>query len=162
GHVKLVEAQEPRLLRDRCCRQPDRILAVGRAELDLTAKLAHAIMHVAHELVEVRAPLALDRARSEKQVHQHGLAAADIAVEAEAAERLVRACARTNQPAQRRRLARQPMLAQPRLEPRQQIEHVLLGSVALDLAGGKQAFVLRSYVSGHPDGRETKCWANID
>ena len=44
-------------------------------------------MHVGHELVEVRAAFAPYRARREEQIHQHGLAAADVAVNVEAADR---------------------------------------------------------------------------
>ena len=101
GDVEFVETQEPCLLGDRRGRKPDRILAADRAELDLAAKLAHAVVHVAHELMKVRAPLALHCARREEQIHQHGLATPDIAVKVETADRLFATLARTEQPAER-------------------------------------------------------------
>ena len=41
------------------------------------ARLADAVVHLGHELVEVQAPLRAKRRRLEEEVHQHGLAAAD-------------------------------------------------------------------------------------
>ena len=54
----------------------------------------------------------------EEQIHQHGLAAADLAVDVEALERLAAFVALAEQPAERGRFARQPMLGEPLLEPR--------------------------------------------
>jgi len=51
-----------------------------------------------------------------EHVHQHRLAAADIAKQVEPRS-LFAALARAKQPAERRRLARQPALAQPRFQP---------------------------------------------
>ncbi len=47
----------------------------------------HARMHVGHELVKMRAPLAGDGRRLEEEIHEHGLAAADSAVDEDAVER---------------------------------------------------------------------------
>ena len=46
-----------------------------------------ALMHLGHEFVEMRAALVRDRALLEEQIHQHGLAAADVAVDIEPARR---------------------------------------------------------------------------
>ena len=92
-------------------------------------------MHVAHEFVEMDAALAHHPAGGEEQIHQHGLAAPDLAENVEPADRLLAALARPEQPAERGRLARQPMLHQPPVERVQPREHRLLGAVALDLAG---------------------------
>ena len=53
----------------------------ARAVLDVLPVDVHALMHVGHEFVEMHAALALHRAGREEQVHQHGLAAADLAVD---------------------------------------------------------------------------------
>ena len=49
-----------------------------------------AVVHLVHELVKCTRRLSLDRHRREEQVHQHGLAAPDIADEIGAAARGLR------------------------------------------------------------------------
>ena len=98
----------------------------------------HALVHVGHELVEMRAALAHHRAGLEEQVHQHGLAAADLAVDVEALAAAPRAFALPNsQPSDddfrasrcwSRRCASAPSACQ----------HLLAG-IALDLSGGDSA-----------------------
>ena len=87
GDVELVEAEQPALLGDLGGGKPDRIVAGDLAVLQLLPEHAHALVHVGHELVEMRAALADHRACLEEQVHQHGLAAADVAEDVEALER---------------------------------------------------------------------------
>ncbi len=70
--------------------------------LVLFAEVPHALVHVGHEFVEMNAPLALDRRGLEEEVHQHGLAAADLAVNVESLDRLLLALAGAEQPAERR------------------------------------------------------------
>ena len=111
--------------------------------LVLLAELPHVLVHVGHEFVEMHAPLAPDRRGLEEQVHQHGLAAADLAVDVEPLDRLLLALAGAEQPAERRRFARQPMLAQPPFQLAQEIDRARLRGVALDLSGGDQRRVLR-------------------
>ena len=79
----------------------DRILAVAVGFV-LLAEVPHALVHVGHEFVEMHAPLAPDRRGLEEQVHQHGLAAADLAVDVESLDRLLLALAGAEQPAERR------------------------------------------------------------
>src|SRR4051812_48680120 len=100
----------------------------------------HALVHIGHEFMEMRAALALNRARFEEQVHQHGLAAADLAVKVEALERLLRLLP-AEQPAERGRFARQAMRGEPRLELRQGGDGDLLRGVAFDLSGGDKGRV---------------------
>ena len=65
----------------------------------------------------MRAALADDGARLEEQVHQHGLAAADLAINVKALDRLARALlALAEQPAERRRFAREPVLREPQFK----------------------------------------------
>ena len=44
-------------------------------------------MHLGHEFVEMGAALVLDRALLKEQIHQHGLAAADLAMNVKPARR---------------------------------------------------------------------------
>ena len=83
GDMKFVEAEQPGFFRDLIGGEPDRIDLTDFAALDLVAKNAHARMHIGHELMEMGAALALRRTGGEEQVHQHGLAATDFAVDVE-------------------------------------------------------------------------------
>src|SRR5262249_60221689 len=100
--MEFIETKQPRLSRDCGCGQPDRILPIGGSNLDPAAILAHPVVHVAHELMEMRAPFAFDRACGKIHVHQHGLATADIAKKVEPTDQLFAALARTERPAERR------------------------------------------------------------
>ena len=87
-------------------RGQDHRIGVGdRAAGDLLTKAVHPLMHVRHEFVEMRAALVTDRARLEEQIHQHGLAAADLAVDVKPLD-LVRLLAVAEQPAEQSALAR--------------------------------------------------------
>ena len=119
----------------------DRIVAFDLAAFQLLPVDVHALMHVRHEFVEMRAPLARDRARLEEQIHQHGLAAADLAVKIEALDRLFRLLP-PEQPAERGGFAREPMGREPRLELRQHRERGFLRGIALDLTGGDKGRVV--------------------
>ena len=116
---------------------------------DLLPERVDALVHVGHEFVEMHAALALDRRRREEQIHQHGLAAADLAENVEALDRLLRALARAEQPAERGRFARQPMLGEPRFERASWSTHRFLGGVALDLSGGDEGRILHRDGSRH-------------
>ena len=70
----------------------------------------------------------------EEQVHQHGLAAADLAVDVETLDRL-RFLALAEQPAERRRFARQPVLRQRIFQPLEMADQrVLRGSASISPA----------------------------
>ena len=71
GDVHFIEAQQRRLVGD-----GSRDLGNGIAGMRL-AGLGDAVVHLGHELVEMRAALVAVGRRLEEQVHQHGLAAAD-------------------------------------------------------------------------------------
>src|SRR5204863_9613665 len=97
--------------------------------LELLPPHMHAFMHVGHEFMEMRTALAGDRTRLKEQVHQHGLAAAYLAVEIKSLDRLLRLLP-SEQPAERRRFARQTMCREPRLELRHGRQHGLLRGIA--------------------------------
>ena len=120
GDMEFVEAEQPGFLEQLFGDEPDRIFAFVLAELHLLAQRENAFVHVEHEFVKMRAALAHHRACFEEQIHQHGLAAADVAVDVEALERRLLAVA--EQPAERRRFARQAMFGDPRFEPRQLLD----------------------------------------
>ena len=88
-HLELVEAEQRRLGRDAVGERRDRVVGVriGAPEGVETR------MNVLHEAVEVDALLAAHVGGGEEQVHQHGLAAADLAHDVEAV-RLAPASAR--------------------------------------------------------------------
>src|SRR5580692_11103222 len=97
--MEFVEAEQPGLIEQLLGNKPDRIFAVVLAELHLLPQRENALMHVKHEFVKMRAALAEHRTRFEEQIHQHRLAAPDVAVDVEALERRLLAVA--EQPAQR-------------------------------------------------------------
>ena len=102
GDVEFVEAQQPRLLGQLLGDEMDRIFALVFAGFHLLPDGMDALMHVEHEFVEMGAALALDRRGLEEKIHQHGLAAPDLAVNVEALDGRQVALAAGEQPAQRR------------------------------------------------------------
>ena len=109
------------------------------AEFHLLPNGMDAFVHVEHEFVKMRAALAHDRARLEEQIHQHRLAAADIAVDVETLDRGSALLAAGEQPAERRGFARQTIFRDSRFEPRQHVDDVQLRVVALDSAAATPA-----------------------
>ena len=93
-------------------------------------------MDVDHEFVEMHPALAHHRARLEEQIHEHGLAAPDLAVDVEALDPRRGFGAAGKQPPQRGRLARQTNLGDSRFEPRQFFGDGKLRVVMLNSAGG--------------------------
>ena len=65
-----------------------RLDRIGILALGALAERRHAGMDLVHEFVEMHPPLG-DRRRGEKQVHQHGLAAPDLAMQVKSAHRLL-------------------------------------------------------------------------
>ena len=149
GDVEFVEAEQPSLLGKLVGDVPDRILACVLAEFHFLAEGVDALVHVEHEFVKMRAALARDRARLEEKIHQHGLAASDVAVDVETLDRRQRALAAGEQPAERRGFSRQPVLLDPRFEPRHLVDHGELRGVALDSAGGDAGGILRCNGARH-------------
>ena len=139
--MELVEAEQPALLRDLAGGETDRIVALDLAVLELLAEYAHTVVNIGHELVEVGATLADHRTGLEEQVHQHGLAAADVAEHVEALGRVVVLIAATEQPAHRPRPARRAVRGHALFQRSKPEEQALLGPVALQLLGGDQIFV---------------------
>ena len=84
-HVHFIQAQQPQpRLDDRLDHGLDRI---GVLALGALAKRRHPCVDLVHELVKVHPPLAGYRRSGKEQVHQHGLAAPDFAMQVEAAHR---------------------------------------------------------------------------
>jgi len=118
----------------------DRIFAADFAQLRLLTQRIDALVHLGHEFMKMDAALAYDRRRGEEQIHQHGLAAADIAEDVETLDRL--RLAHSEQPAEGGRLARETALGQSRFELRKPVDDCLLAGVAFDLSGGDAHRVL--------------------
>src|SRR5262249_6742684 len=112
-----------------------------------------ALVHLGHELVKMDAALAQDRRGLEEQVHQHSLAAADLAVDVEPSDDVVVARARAEQPAERRRLARQPVLGEPLFQLSELVDHRELRVVAFEFGGGDTRRILHRDGSRHVWGR---------
>ena len=126
------------------------ILAVVAAGFGRRAKAADPLVHIEHELVEMDAALAQHRRGLEEQVHEHGLAAPDIAIKVEAFVQVVALLTPGGkQPAERVGLAAQAMLAQPFIQRAEECQQLLLRRITLDLAGGNQHLVAGSDIGGH-------------
>ena len=109
------------------------------ADFHVLPEAMNALVHVDHEFVEMRRGVSLYRACLEEQIHQHGLAAADFAVDVESLQRRLLFVARRKQPAERRRFARETMLDDPRFQPCQHIDDGKLGCIALNCAAATLA-----------------------
>ena len=103
------------------------------AARDALAVVVDALMHVGHELVEMRAPLVLDATVLEEQIHQHGLAAADLAMDVEPVRRLVLVAA--EQAAEQALLALRLVAREPLVERRIGLGDLGLRGIRLDGAG---------------------------
>ena len=90
--LEFIEADEPHLVGDHRSNRPDRIAA------DPLANDVHPLMGLGHELVEMDAALGDGGGERKELVHQHGLAAADLAVDVEPARRGI---ARAEEPAEK-------------------------------------------------------------
>src|SRR5205085_2246073 len=109
-------------------------VVVDLARLDLLAIEMHALVHVGHEFVKVDAALARHRTRGKEQIHQHGLAAPDLAMNVEALDRAFLLRVFPEQPAEMGGLAREAMLRETLLQPGQTRCDGLLRGIALGLA----------------------------
>jgi len=99
-------------------------------------------MGLGHELVEMRPALVLDRARLKEQVHQHGLAAADLTIDVKAVRR--RGILVAEQPAEQALLAVRLVTVQALFEARIGLDKLGLRRVRLDGAGRDESLVLRA------------------
>ena len=114
------------------------------AALHVLPHAVNALVHVEHEFVKMGAALALDGARLEEEIHQHGLAAADLAIDVQTFDLRQRALAAGEQPAERRGFARQTIFRDPRFEARHHVEHDELSVIAFDAARGDSRGIMRS------------------
>src|SRR5229473_2841684 len=148
--MKFVETQKPGLVENRRRGEPDHVAVGDLAARDILAKAINPLMHLGHEFVEVRAALVRDRTLLKKQIHQHGLAAPDFAMNVEAAWRrliLVR-----KQPAKQALLAHRHVARKPLLKGRECLDGLRLRGVGLDRAGGNEALIMGAERGGW--GRE--------
>ncbi len=80
---EFVEAKQPCLMRHGTADRPDRISLPRPAFGEVLALAGDALMRVRHELVEMRPPL-VSRYEAEENIHEHGFAPADGAVDIDA------------------------------------------------------------------------------
>src|SRR5258707_8429435 len=138
--MELVETQKPGLIENRRRGARDHVAVGDFAARDILTKAVNPLVNVGHEFVEVRAALVLDRTLLEKQVHQHGLAAPDLAMNVEAAWR--RLVLVGKQPAKQALLAHRRVAREPLLEVREHLGGRRLRGVGLDRAGGDEALIM--------------------
>src|SRR5262245_5840723 len=101
GNMEFVEAKQPALFCYRGRGALDWIELIALTVLELLPEGMNTFVHVGHEFVEMNASFADDRAALEEQIHQHGLAAADLPVDVKAFERRPGLLALPEQPAKR-------------------------------------------------------------
>src|SRR5450631_1383652 len=138
--MKFVEAQKPGLVEDRPGGERDNIAISDFAARDILTIAIDPLVHFGHEFVKMRAALVHHLAVLEKQIHQHGLAAPDFAMNIEAARR--RAVLVGKQPAQQALLAQGLVAREPPLEAREGIGGLRLRGVGLDRAGGDERLIM--------------------
>jgi len=97
------------------------------------SKARDPLVHLGHEFVEMRAALARDLTMLKEQIHQHGLAATDLAMNIEAAWR--RFLLVGKQPAQQPCPAHRPVGREPLLEGGKRRDGCGLRGVGFDRAG---------------------------
>ncbi len=137
GDVEFVEAEQPGVLRDRFAGEHDRVLVDNLAGLGFLAEFENALVHLLHEFMEMHAPLLLHAARVVEQVHQHGLAAPDLAVDVEALQRRL-FLAIAEQPAERGRFRGAPIIRKPLFEGVEFFDRSKLRGVGRDRAFRKK------------------------
>ncbi len=134
-HLELVEAQQRRVGCDRIRQRRDRIVDLRMRALERV----EARMDVLHEPMEVDALLATHIGGGKEQVHQHGLAAPDLAHDVEAVQPGFGRLATAEQPGEQPiaiRRTRARIVAEQRLpQPLQPLRHQFLSRVGRQLAG---------------------------
>src|SRR5712672_2385467 len=138
--MELVETQKPRLVEDRRRGERDHVAVRDFAARDILTKAVNPLVNVGHEFVEVRAALVLDRTVLKKQIHQHGLAAPDLAMNVEAAWR--RLVLVGKQPAKQALLAYWLVARKPLLKRRECLGGLRLRGIGLDGAGVHQGLIM--------------------
>src|SRR5260370_1865972 len=138
--MKFVETQKPGLAENRRGGERDHIAVGDFAARDILTKAINPLVHLGHEFVEVRAALVHHRTLLKKQIHQHGLAAPNFAMNVEASGwRLVLV---GKQPAKQALLAHRLVARKPLLKRRKCLGGLSLCGVGLDIAGGHQALIM--------------------
>src|SRR6266851_4031560 len=138
--MKFVEAQKPGLVENRPGGERDHIAVGDFAARNILTIAIDPLVHFGHEFVKMRAALVLDLAVLEKQIHQHGLAAPDIAMNIKPARR--RTVLVGKQPAQQALLAQGLVAREPPLEVREGVSGLRLRGVGLDRAGCDESVIM--------------------
>ncbi len=137
GDMEFIEAEQPGLVENGLRRQPHRIGVGDLAARDLLPEAVDSFVHVGHEFMEVGAPFVADRAGVEEQIHQHGLAAADLTMDIQAAQRLAVPAVLlvAEQPAEETVLVARLVVGEPGVQRRIGLDRQRLRRIGLDLAG---------------------------
>src|ERR1700716_4461554 len=138
--MKLVETQKPGLVENRRGGKRDHIAIGYFAARDILTKAINPLVYLGHEFVGVRAAFVHHRTLLKKQIHQHGLAAPDFAVNVEAARR--RPILVGKQPAQQALLAPGLVARKLLLKYRERLGGLSLCGVRFDRAGGHYGLIM--------------------
>src|SRR5207237_3537447 len=133
--------QKPGLVEDRSRGERDHVAIGDLTARDILAKAIDALVHLGHEFVEMRAALMHDRALLKEHIHQHGLAAADFAMNVEATRR--RLVPVGKQPAKEALLAQRLVARKPLLTIRQGLGRLRLRGLGLARSGGAAGLLVR-------------------
>src|SRR4029453_12480353 len=101
GDMEFVEARHPTFFRYHWCRALNRIELSSFAVLELLPEDMNTFVYVGHEFVKMNSSLWHARPSLKEQTHQHGLAAADFAVNVQTFERRPGVLALPEQPTKR-------------------------------------------------------------
>jgi hypothetical protein len=134
GDGEFVEAQHPGFVGQRPRHRRNRVVALGLTRLDGGAVSTDPVVHIGHEVVEMDPPLAVDRRQVVKQVHQHGLAAPDRAVDVQSLDRRLRLAPAREQPAERTRFGCEALGRQVLDQPVEPVGDFFLRAITLHRA----------------------------
>src|SRR5262249_29123060 len=136
-----------------------RIVFVGLPVLDFLPVDMNAFMHVGHELMEMHAALTDDCAGLEEEIHEHRLAATDLPKDVQAFKWRTCLFAPSEQPTERGRFAREPVLVDALLERRQTQAQYGLARIGLDFSGRDKCRVAGAEGFGHWNQGKRKVWS---
>ena len=140
GDGEFIKTNQMRLTRQSRGDRRDRIRIFDRALFHALAEFMDAFMHIRHETMKMHAPFGGGLHRLEKQIHQHGFAAPDIAPDIGAFGRF--GSAFVKQPAQSTAFGGNAALVQGLGQLVEMIDNHELRAIALDGTGLDKTLIL--------------------
>ena len=140
---EFVETDDTRFGRDIARNRRDRIVLLDLALLQRLAMRGNAVMRIGHEVVEMDAPLALGGTRGKEEIHQHGLAAANMTMDIQALHGSDLRRPLGEQPAKRRGFRGETERADLLVQRIETAGERLLGGIGIEPAFGGERVVTR-------------------